>query len=79
MDLERFFVGKRRDSNPQGCKAEETRKRFPAQHARSEATQQGAAAEQADAESLRPSQKDIVALLYYAILVSTRPTATVRA
>ena len=25
------------DSNPQGCGAEETRKRFPAQHARSEA------------------------------------------
>ena len=30
------------DSNPQGCGAEETRKRFPAQHARSGATKRGA-------------------------------------
>ena len=28
MNLERFFVGKRRDSNPQGCGAEETRSVF---------------------------------------------------
>ena len=28
MDLERFFVRKRRDSNPQGCGAEETRSVF---------------------------------------------------
>ena len=28
MDPERFFVGKRRDSNPQGCGAEETRSVF---------------------------------------------------
>lgn len=28
MDLERFFVGERRDSNPQGCGAEETRSVF---------------------------------------------------
>lgn len=27
MNLERFLVGKRRDSNPQGCGAEETRRR----------------------------------------------------
>ena len=27
MNLERFLVGKRRDSNPQGCEAEETRRR----------------------------------------------------
>ena len=26
MNLERFFVGKRRDSTPQGCVAEETRR-----------------------------------------------------
>ena len=37
------FLGPvQRDSNPQGCGAEETRKRFPAQHARSEATKRGA-------------------------------------
>jgi len=30
------------DSNPPGCGAEETRKRFPAQHARSGATKRGA-------------------------------------
>ena len=30
------------DSNPQGCGAEETRKRFPAQHARSGATKRDA-------------------------------------
>ena len=34
----------RRDSNPTGCGAEETRKRFPAQHARSGATQRKRAA-----------------------------------
>ena len=34
----------RRDSNPTGCGAEETRKRFPAQHARSGATQRMRAA-----------------------------------
>ena len=28
MNLERFLVGKRRDSNPQGCEAEETRSVF---------------------------------------------------
>ena len=28
MNLERFLVGKRRDSNPQGCGAEETRSVF---------------------------------------------------
>ena len=28
MDLERFFVGKRRDSNPQGCEAEEAQSVF---------------------------------------------------
>ena len=39
-----FFLPQRRDSNPTGCGAEETRKRFPAQHARSEATQQMRAA-----------------------------------
>ena len=27
MNLERFLVGKRRNSNPQGCGAEETRRR----------------------------------------------------
>ena len=37
----------RRDSNPTGCGAEETRKRFPAQHARSGATQRKRAAEAA--------------------------------
>ena len=57
MDLERFFVGERKDSNPQGCGAENA-KRFPAQHARSEATQRAAAAEKADAESLRPTSAE---------------------
>ena len=42
MDLERFFVGERRDSNPQGC----------------EATQRAAATEKADAESLRPTSAE---------------------
>ena len=28
MDLERFFVGERRDSNPQGCEVKETRSVF---------------------------------------------------
>ena len=37
------FLGPvQRDSNPQGCGAEETRKRFPAQHARSGATKRDA-------------------------------------
>ncbi len=37
------FLGPvQRDSNPPGCGAEETHKRFPAQHARSEATKRGA-------------------------------------
>ena len=39
-----FFLLQRRDSNPTGCGAEETRKRFPAQHARSGATQRKRAA-----------------------------------
>lgn len=39
-----FFLLQRRDSNPTGCGAEETRKRFPAQHARSRATQRKRAA-----------------------------------
>ena len=39
-----FLLSMRRDSNPTGCGAEETRKRFPAQHARSEATQRMRAA-----------------------------------
>lgn len=39
-----FLLPMRRDSNPTGCGAEETRKRFPAQHARSEATQRMRAA-----------------------------------
>ena len=39
-----FLLPMCRDSNPTGCGAEETRKRFPAQHARSEATQRKRAA-----------------------------------
>ena len=39
-----FLLSMCRDSNPTGCGAEETRKRFPAQHARSEATQRMRAA-----------------------------------
>ena len=39
-----FFLLQRRDSNQTGCGAEETRKRFPAQHARSGATQRKRAA-----------------------------------
>ena len=42
-----FLLPMRRDSNPTGCGAEETRKRFPAQHARSGATQRKRAAEAA--------------------------------
>ena len=38
------MLPQRRDSNPTGCGAEETRKRFPAQHARSGATQRKRAA-----------------------------------
>ena len=38
------MLPQRRDSNPTGCGAEETRKHFPAQHARSGATQRMRAA-----------------------------------
>lgn len=42
MEAFLFSGPSQRDSNPEGCGAEETRKRFPAQHARSGATKRGA-------------------------------------
>ena len=50
------FLGPvQRDSNPPGCGAEETRKRLPAQHARSEATKRGAGGEAARGHPSSPT------------------------
>ncbi len=57
-----FLLPIRRDSNPTGCGAEETRKRFPAQHARSEVTQRMRAAPAArghPAEGTTESEKPV--------------------
>ena len=53
MDPERFFVSKRRDSNPQGYGAEETRSVFQ-RSTQGAKRRSGTRMPQADAESLRP-------------------------